>query len=140
MAAKSQQAEAELQEKDLGPSKPEQATQEEVKAVEAAEASPDKLVLYIKRCGYGNMTFFEGEDATGKPVYFVEVARKFVGWDITLRRGGDKHGEPILHLKKAVRFLSLLGWDKGSKMKIKVCGSWLHRLSPRFWGPTCGAA
>lgn len=50
----------------------------------------------------------------------MDVAAKLVGWDITLRRGGDKTGEPILHMKKSPRLLSCLGWDKGSKMKIKV--------------------
>lgn len=54
------------------------ATAEELEAFKAAEASADKTCLYIKRCGYGNMVFYEGENATGNPVYFVEVARKLV--------------------------------------------------------------
>ncbi|KAK9796628.1 hypothetical protein WJX73_003497 [Symbiochloris irregularis] len=111
-----------LEARDSGsdPSKPTEATDEERAEFDAAEANPDKTCLYIKRCGYGDMTFYEGNDPKdlGAPAYFVQVSKKLVGWDITLRRGG-KDGEAILHLKKAVRFLSLLGWDKGSKMHIK---------------------
>ena len=107
------------QDQTLDPKVPEKATDEEMKELEAAEAAPDKRTLYIKRCGYGSMGFFDGKDAKGKEVYFIEVARKLVGWDITVKRGG-KSGPPILHLQKAVRFLSLIGWDRGSKMQIKV--------------------
>lgn len=84
------------------PKVPVEPSPQEAKAIQAAEQNPDKRTLYIKRCGYGNMKFLEGNSDKGQPVYFIEVAKKFVGWDITIRRG-DKSGEPILHLKKAVR-------------------------------------
>lgn len=69
-----------------------------------------------------SVQFYEGASKAGKgvPAYYVDVAARLVGWNVTLRRGGTKDGEPILHMKKAIRLLSLLGWDKGSKLKIKV--------------------
>ena len=81
MADTAQSADPSLQDRGAAdPSKPEKATPEEVQELQAAEAASDKRSLYIKRCGYGNMVFYEGQDAKGKGVYFVEVARKFVGW------------------------------------------------------------
>ena len=67
------------------------------------------------------LQFYEGSDRKdlGPAAYYADVAAQLVGWDIVLRRG-HKTGEPILHLRKPVRFLSLLGWDKGSRMKIWV--------------------
>ena len=80
--------------------------------------------------------FYEGASykARGPALYYVDVAARLVGWDIVLRRGGDKQGEPIMYLRKAIRLLSLFGWDKGSKMKVKVstCLNESKRLAPLY--------
>ena len=91
----------------------------EAEAVLTAEAHPDRRALYVRRSGYSDLEFVEGTTAAGVPAYFVEVARKLAGWNITMRLG-NKRGEAVMHLSKGNTWQSMLGWDKGSKVQIQV--------------------
>ena len=51
----------------------------------------------------------------GECVYYGDVAAKVMGWDITLRRGSNKEGQPLIHIGKALRW-----WDKNTKVYLSV--------------------
>ena len=51
----------------------------------------------------------------GECVYYGDVAAKVMGWDITLRRGANKEGQPLIHIGKALRW-----WDKNTKVYLSV--------------------
>ena len=53
--------------------------------------------------------------ARGDIVYYGDVAAKVMGWDITLRKGSNKHGKPLLHIGKSAKL-----WDKNTKVIITV--------------------
>lgn len=48
-------------------------------------------------------------------MYYGDVAAKVMGWDITLRKGSNKHGKPLLHIGKSAKL-----WDKNTKVIITV--------------------
>ena len=51
----------------------------------------------------------------GECVYYGDVAAKVMGWDITLRRGSSREGQPLIHIGKALRW-----WDKNTKVYLSV--------------------
>ncbi|KAK9839120.1 hypothetical protein WJX74_009892 [Apatococcus lobatus] len=77
------------------------------------------IQFYFKRKGYNDFLIYDGacggafKRAKGDIVYYGDVAAKVMGWDITLRKGSNKHGKPLLHIGKSAKL-----WDKNTKVII----------------------